>query len=89
MTEIEKLLLYILAGALAAFLILAIIISIKLIRVINHIENITEAAEKIANQAEAVGDFFSKSAGPIAIGRLITNLAEAVWHKSSSKKKEK
>lgn len=83
----EQILVIILASTLAIFLVLAIIATIKLIQILNHLKTITEKAEKLANTAESVGEFFKYTAGPAAIGRLISNVSEAVFKHHNKKGK--
>lgn len=73
-----KILVIILSTTLAVFLILGIVLVVKLIQVAKHLNNITIKAEQIADKAEAVTDFMSRSAGPIAIGKLLGNIADAI-----------
>ncbi len=68
------------------FLVLAIAAAIKTIQILNHIKHITEKAESLADKAEAVGDFFQKSAGPLALVRLVAGMAESVFQKQRTKK---
>lgn len=89
MGNAEQILLVILAGSLALFLLLAIIATVKIIQVLNHLKAISEKAEKLANTAETVGEFFKYSAGPVAFGRLFANIADAVFkHHKKSKRNE-
>ncbi len=85
MNEAEKILLIILGSVLAIFLILAIVLTVKIIEIVQHVKRIIEKAEDIADKAEAVGDFFKKTAGPIAVGRLFTNIAESMFKRKSNK----
>ncbi len=80
-----KLLVIIVSSALTLFLIVGIIAVIRLIGVLSSLKRITQKAEKIADSAEAVGDFFRKSAGPVALGKFITNIAESISHHKSHK----
>lgn len=89
MNGAERVLVVVLASALAVFLILAIAATILTINILNHIKRIADKAESIADKAEAVSILFQKSAGPLAIGRLITNMAEAVFHKGNKHNKSK
>lgn len=82
----EQILVIILASALAVFLVLAITATIITIQILNHIKRVAEKAENIADKAEAVTDFFQKSAGPMAIGRFLTNIADAVFQKRGNGK---
>lgn len=89
MNGAERILVVILSSALALFLILAITATVITIQILNHIKRVAEKAEHIADQAEAVTDFFQKTAGPVAIGRFLTNIAEAVFQKGSKRSKSK
>jgi hypothetical protein len=91
MNTAEQLLVILLSSALAVFLMLAIVATIKVIKILNHIDGIVEKAEKIAHNAEAVGNMIKKTAGPMALGRLVANMADAVFGstRSSDKKRGK
>lgn len=90
MESTEQVLVVILAGALAVFLVLAIVIAVKIIQVLNALKRISQKAEEIADQAESIGEIFQKTAGPLAIGRLFAHLANTVFqHKQRSKRKSK
>lgn len=86
MENAETILVVVLASFLALFLLLAIVATIKLIQIFNHINKITEQAEAIADKAEETVSFFRKAAGPVAIGNLIANIFEAVGSKSKKKR---
>jgi hypothetical protein len=81
----EQTLLVILAGALALFLLLGIIALIKLIQVLNHLKRISEKAEKIADKAENITDFFRYSAGPAAFAKLLAGISEVVFKRGNNK----
>lgn len=71
-----EVLVIILASALAVFLVLGIILMVKLNQIANTTKRITEHAEKVADQAEHVSEFFAKTATPVAIARLLSNVSE-------------
>ena len=87
MGNAEQILVVILSSMLAIFLILAIVATAKLIQVLDHLKSISEKAEKLANTAETVGEFFKYTAGPAAIGRLISNVSESVFKHHNKKDK--
>lgn len=87
MENAEQILVVILASALALFLILAIIATVKIIQILNHLKSITEKAEQIADKAEAVSEFFAKTAGPSALVKLFANVVDA-FRRGKSKKGE-
>lgn len=78
----------ILATVLAIFLLLSIALVLKLIQIANAAKKITEQAEAVADKAEYIADFFKKSAGPMALFKLMTNIGET-FHKKQRKNKEK
>jgi len=41
------------------------------------VRRIASKAEKIADKAEAVGEFFQKTAGPAAVAKLVSNIVES------------
>ncbi len=86
MENAEQILVIILSTALAIFLILAIIATTKLIQILNHLKAISEKAEKLATTAESIGEFFKYTAGPAAIGKLISNISDAVFKKHNKSK---
>ena len=83
----------ILSITLLIFLALGIYLIIRLIQISNHIKRITEHAEQMADRAEHVSSFFAKTATPVAIAKLVSNLADIVQNKRTkgrgkSKKEE-
>lgn len=86
----EQILVVILSSVLAIFLVLGCLALVKINQLLNHLNSISEKAEKLASTAESVGDFFKYTAGPAAIGRLITNISDAVMkhHKKSKGDKD-
>lgn len=87
MTDSITLLVAILSSFLAIFLLLGIIALVKFIQLLDHLKKISEKAEKIANSAEHVGEFFKYSAGPAAIVKLLANVTEAVFKHNKRKMK--
>ncbi len=89
MTSSEQFLVIVLSVVLAIFLIIGIVALTKTIQILNHIKRIIEKAEKIADQAEAVGDFFQKTAGPAAIVKLVSNIVHSFSSAKHNKKENK
>ncbi len=85
MTFSERFLVVVLAAALAVFLLLAIVALVKVNQILKHIRHITEKAEKLTDHAEAVGEFFQKTAGPTAIAKLLSNIVHS-FRTSKAKK---
>ena len=85
----EQALLIILSGALAVFLLLAIVATVKFIQILKAIKRITDKAEHIADRADHLSDIFVKTSSPVAFGKLVSHIAESVFHKGSKSKKRK
>ncbi len=81
----ERILVVLLSIALATFLILSIIAVIKVIEILNNIKNITEKAEDFADKAEAVGEFFQKTAGPATLIKALSKIARNYNGNSNNK----
>jgi hypothetical protein len=73
-----QVLIIIVSATLSIFLIVAILLIIKLIQVTQSLKRIAAKAEKIADSADAIGTFFRRTASPVALGRFITNIMDAV-----------
>lgn len=65
------------------FTIIALYYAIKVLRALR---NITEKAEHIAENVDTASQFFRKSAGPAAMGKLIANIVEMVRNKGEDSK---
>lgn len=70
---------------LALFLLLGIILVVMIINIAGRIKKIVEKAEAMADKVEHAGDLFHKTAGPLALARIVTNIADSFKHKKSSK----
>lgn len=73
-----EILVIILSIALAIFLILGIILLVGIIKLVGKLRKISEKAEEVIDDVEAVSGFFRKSAGPVAITGLISNIVSKV-----------
>lgn len=78
MDTAAEILLIIVSATLTIFLAVAIVATIKLVQILNHLRSLTEKAEKIADSAESVGVFFQKTAGPAAIAKLVANIVHSL-----------
>jgi hypothetical protein len=81
MNTTEQVLLIVLCTTLSLFLLVCIIATIKAIQILNDVKRIVQKAEKLADKAEAVGDFFKATAGPAAIGKLVSNIFHSIQQK--------
>ncbi len=82
----ERVLIIILASTLSVFLVVSIIATIKVIQILQSLRRITQKAEKLAESAEAIGDFFKDAGGKLAIGKLLHNVTHFVRRKSGEEK---
>jgi len=89
MNTAANVLLIIVSATLAGFLIAAIIALIKVNQILGDIRHIAKKAEKIADKADVVTEFFQKTAGPAAVAKLVANVVDSFHgskygkHKSS------
>lgn len=75
----------ILSVTLAIFLVLAIILVVKMIQIANVAKRITEHAEQVADRAEHISEFFEKTATPVAVVKLVSNVSEMFQKKEKRK----
>ncbi len=80
-----EILVVILSVSLFILLICTIIFVIKLTQLLKLIQRISERAENVMEDVESVGEFFKRSAGPVAIGRLVGMLIQNVTHTGDKK----
>ncbi len=76
----------ILSCTLAVFLVVGIIALLKTIKVLNTMQRIADKAERFAESAEAVGEFFKKTSGTFAITKLLSNITDYVKRKGKEEK---
>lgn len=74
----------ILSVTLAIFLVLAIVLTVFVIKLVNTLRSIAAKAENIADNVEHVGELFRKTATPVAITNLISNMV-SMFHKKKGK----
>ena len=75
----------ILAFFLALFLLLSIIILVKVVQIIRVVKRIIEHAESVADKAEHITAFFEKTATPVAVVKLVSNISDAILRKGKKK----
>lgn len=86
MNGAEQIIASILSLFLAVFLVLSIIALVYTIKLIKQLRHITEHAENIAEKAEAVSDFVGKTAGPVAIGKLLFGIVDSVREQTNKRR---
>jgi cell shape-determining protein MreC len=82
----EQILVIFLSTALAIFLVLGIVLLVFCIKIARHVRTIMEKAEAITDKAESVAEFVERAATPVAIGRIVAKVTEAVFHHKKSAK---
>lgn len=75
----------ILSITLAIFLVVAIVLTVGLIKLVKQLRIISQKAEEIVDDVEAVSGFFRKSAGPVAVTSLISNIVSKVSEMKNKK----
>lgn len=78
MNTAEQIILLILAGALALFLILAIAAIVAVIKLVKTLREIAQKAERVVDSAETVTELFKKASGPMTILHFIRGISDAV-----------
>jgi hypothetical protein len=81
-----QVLVIILSVALAVFLVLAIVLTAIFVKVMLTVKRITTKAESVMDDVESVSDFFRKSAAPVAIGKLISNIVSTITERNKKGK---
>lgn len=82
-----EILVVVLSVVLAILLVLTIILVMSIIKLVNKLRDISKKAEEVMDDVEAVSGFFRKSAGPVAITGLISNIVSKVTEISKKGKK--
>lgn len=77
----------ILGVTLAILLVLSIIAMFYAIKVLKALRHISEKAEHFAQNMESASEFFKKSAGPIAVTKILANIVDAMREKKGKKDK--
>jgi biopolymer transport protein ExbB/TolQ len=79
-------LVYLLSFAMSIILLMTIVALFYAIKVLRSLRNISEKAEHIAGNVDAVSEVFKKTAGPVALGKLIANIVELARRKEKGEK---
>lgn len=75
----------ILSITLAILLVLCIIIAVQVIKLIKKLQIISDKAEEVIDDVEAVSGFFRKTAGPVAVTGMISNIVSKVAELTNKK----
>ena len=85
MENAQTILVIVLASFLALFLLLGIVLTVKLIQVVNRLKEVAEKARDVADNVEAAAEMIKKTAGPLAVGRFLVNIADVVMKRKKGK----
>jgi hypothetical protein len=77
----------ILSIALGVFLIVGIVLLVGLVKLTKQLRIIAAKAEEVVDDVEAVSGFFRKSAGPVAITGMVSNIVSKVAEMANKKGK--
>jgi hypothetical protein len=75
----------ILSITLAILLVLCIIIAVNVNKLVKRLQIISDKAEEVIDDVEAVSGFFRKTAGPVAMTGLISNIVSKVAEVANKK----
>lgn len=85
-----EVLVVIISAILGLFLLAGIVALVYIIKVLRAIRRLTQTAERVADKAENVTEFFRDVRGPLSIARVLKNVVDSVQrHQAKSGKKEK
>ncbi len=73
-----EILVIILSITLAIFLVVGIVLTVSLVKLSNQVRGVVAKADEVMDNVEQVSSFFRKTAGPVAITGLISNIVSAV-----------
>lgn len=75
----------ILAIFLGILLILTIVLIVKILQITKQVKYIIEQAEQVADRAEHISAFFEKTATPVALLKLVSNISNTLQKKVKRK----
>lgn len=85
MDTASQILLIIVSSVLTIFLIVGIVLLVAVIRLIKGVRRVADKAESLVTSAEAATEMLRKTAGPIALGRFLSNISEVVLRQHKKK----
>jgi len=80
-----SILVIILSGFLTLFLLVSIVLIVKVIQIVKRVNKIVEQAEQVADRAEHISAFFERTATPVALLKLLSNISETIQKKARRK----
>lgn len=70
---------------LGIFLIVGILLAVKVLQIVKQVKKIIEQAEHVADRAEHISAFFEKTATPVALLKLVSNITDTIQKKAKRK----
>jgi hypothetical protein len=67
-----------LSSLLGIFLVLAIILTILILKLVASVRRIAAKGEQVVDTAEAAAEVFARAAGPLGVIKAISNIVETV-----------
>lgn len=77
----------ILSCTLIVFLIVLTLVLLYVFKVVRNVKRITSATERVVDSAEAVGEAFRRTSGPVAFMRLVYGIVDKASHTGSKSKR--
>ncbi len=81
-----EVLVVIMSSLLIIILLIIIFILFKIAKVSKSVNKITTRAESLVDRADHISSFFEKTATPVALVKLVSNLSDAFSPKKGKKK---
>ena len=75
----------ILSSLLGILLIISVLLTVKILQIVKQVKRIVDQAEQMADRAEHISAFFEKTATPVAILKLVSNIADTIQKKAKRK----
>lgn len=87
MENAQEILVIVLSVTLAIFLVLNIVLLVVLIKIARHIKRISEKAEVFSDKAGNVAEFLASAATPMFAGKVVSNIIDAIFGRTTKRKK--
>lgn len=81
-----EILVVIMSSLLTIILLLVIFVLVKIAKVSKSVNKITSRAESLVDRADHISSFFEKTATPVALIKLVSNISDAFSSKKRRKK---
>lgn len=80
-----QVLVIIMSVLLIVILTIVIVIGVKIAKMMKTVKQITDQASSLVGKADHVASFFEKTAGPMAVVKIISNITDAFAKKGRKK----